>query len=176
MPKGGARKGAGRPKKEEFTPEKTAQRADAKRLRYLESLKGTPKGGGPGGPTGPRSKDCITREEKQAIRAMKWRVPAEAPEQAVELANEALGTIVKVMRQGVMFKHARTTLAAAAAVRDEVCGPIKRQVEVSGKLTYEQLVNASMVPENSLPPPEPAKNQELEAEYVKTLGDPPSDN
>lgn len=153
MPKGGVRPGVGRPKKEDLTPEKTEQRAMAKRLRYLErreawrkeAADNKAKGIAPNSKRGdPSLYGVISGEEKKALRAMKWRVPKDAPEAAAELAGEALEKIVKVMRQGVHFKNARNVLSSAVALRDDICGPVVRKMEVSAHMTYEQLVNASM--------------------------------
>lgn len=146
MPRGGTRPGAGRPKAKDLTPEKTKQREDAKRLRYLERRAANQTKPPSKSTNDPSLRGVISCAEQKALRAMKWRVPKDAPPEAAELAGEALGSIVKVMRQGVHFKHARNVLSAATAVRDDICGPVVRRVEVAAHMTYEQLVNASMSP------------------------------
>lgn len=62
---------------------------------------------------------------------MRWRVPESAPLPAAETAGEAFAALVEVMRKPFV-RGSREKLAAAKAIREEVCGPVKQQVEHSG--------------------------------------------
>lgn len=69
--------------------------------------------------------------EVAAIKAMRWRVPDAAPPPAADAAGEAFTALVEVMRKPFV-RGSREKLAAARAIREEVCGPVKQQVEHSG--------------------------------------------
>ena len=92
-----------------------------------------PRGGrraGAGRPKG--SQDKLPRGAVAAIKALRHRVPEGTPEPLADVADEAFATVVEVMR-GEVLEGARERLSAAAAVREEVCGPIPKKTEVSGK-------------------------------------------
>jgi biopolymer transport protein ExbB/TolQ len=160
----------GRPTKEDSTPEKVEARVAARRLRYLERREQWRKDAAERKAKGitdgkRRTYGALTAGEEKAIKAMKWRVPKEAPPEAAELAGEAFAVIVDVMRRGVPYRFARNTLSAAVAVRDDICGPVVRRVEVDAKMSYEQLVNASMAPPDRLPPAPGALREAEDAEF-----------
>lgn len=88
----------------------------------------------------------VSMAEQAALKTIgpRWRVPKDAPEEVAQLADEALGAITDVMRQKVYFKQAKNVLSAATVVREEVCGPAVRKLDISGHMTYEDLVTASL--------------------------------
>jgi hypothetical protein len=69
--------------------------------------------------------------ESSAIRAMKLRLPADAPEEHVQLAGEALETIIKVMRGEVSSLDAANRRNAAKDLREEICKPIPKPVALT---------------------------------------------
>lgn len=81
----------------------------------------------------PGAKDVLPRGAVAAIQAMKHRVPEGTPEALADLADEALNAAVEVMRGDWVVKGASAKLAAAALVREEVCGPIAKKHELTGK-------------------------------------------
>lgn len=74
-----------------------------------------------------------------AIKALGLRVPENTPQRYADDANEAYDTVVSVMRGEIDPEMAKVKLSAARVVREEVCGPVKQQVEHSG-----QVVNVSI--------------------------------
>lgn len=93
---------------------------------------GNPNGGkrpGAGRPKG--SKNTLPLGSVAAVKALRLRVPKDAPEEHAALADEALGTVVDVMRgrggRGALFR-----LMAAKEVRLEICGPMPKQIQVGG--------------------------------------------
>jgi hypothetical protein len=92
---------------------------------------GRPPGGrrpGAGRPPGARNK--LRAGEVAALKSLRWRVPEGTPEPIAALADEALEQIQVVMRKPV--PGSRERLSAARAIREEICGPVKQQVEHSG--------------------------------------------
>jgi hypothetical protein len=67
------------------------------------------------------------------VKAAGLRVPKDAPQAHRELADECLQTIVDVMRGDIGFIEAPMRLKASAHLREEICGPIPKPVELSGK-------------------------------------------
>lgn len=67
----------------------------------------------------------------RAMKALRHRVPEDASPEAAAIADEALDTVVEVMR-GNVRDLARERLSAAALVREEVCGPVVKRLEHSG--------------------------------------------
>lgn len=91
-----------------------------------------PRGGkraGAGRPAG--STDSLPRGSVALIKALRHRVPKDASPEAVAVADEALGTLVAVMR-GEVERFARERMSAAALLREEVCGPVPKKLEHSG--------------------------------------------
>ena len=64
---------------------------------------------------------------------MKLRLPPDATVEQEQLAGEALEVIVKVMRGEVRGMDAPTRRNAAKDIREEICKPIPKAVEMSGK-------------------------------------------
>jgi hypothetical protein len=90
--------------------------------------KRNPPGGRPRG-----SNNTLEYGEVKAVKAAGLRVPDTAKPAERELADEALGLLVTVMRGGVHFMEAPTRLKAATRIREEICGPLATKVEHSGK-------------------------------------------
>ena len=91
----------------------------------------TLKGAGPGRKKGQTA--ALPLGTVAAIRGLRHRVPEDASETAAEVADLAFETIVKVM-QGKIQKGTRDRLGAARIVREEVCGPIPKTIEVRGEI------------------------------------------
>lgn len=73
-----------------------------------------------------------------AIKALnkpptRLRVPEAATPEAAALADEALGAVLEVMRGEWVVKGAGEKLKAAAMLREEICGPQPKPVELTGK-------------------------------------------
>lgn len=90
-----------------------------------------PRGGkraGAGRPKG--SRDVLPRG---AVSILRLRVPPGATPEAAALADEALTAVAAVMRDDWKVKGAAAKLAAAAHLREEICGPMPQKHEVAGK-------------------------------------------
>lgn len=79
------------------------------------------------------SRNALPLNAVQAIRALRYRVPAGTPEPLAEVAGEAFERVVAVMRGEVLPDVAATVLKAATVVRHEVCGPLAQKLEHTGK-------------------------------------------
>lgn len=87
---------------------------------------------GAGRPAG--SKNTLPLGAVSAIRALRHRVPADAPKELADVAGEAFDAVVEVMRGEFRDSTvASTRLRAAAMVREEVCGPMAQKLEHTGK-------------------------------------------
>lgn len=86
--------------------------------------------------------------ESSAIRAMKLRLPEDATPEAVQLAGEALEVMVKVMRGEVCSEDAPHRRNAAKDIREELCKPIPKQVNLAdnegGKLSVSVNINRTV--------------------------------
>lgn len=80
----------------------------------------------------PGIKEVLPRGAVAAIRAMRHRVPEGTDEALAALADEALMSVVGVMRKPAR-RGALVGLMAAKAVREEVCGPIPKKHELTGE-------------------------------------------
>lgn len=92
-----------------------------------------PRGGkrnGSGRPGG--AKSALPAGTVSAIKALRHRVPDELSEDAKLVADRAFARIVAVMDEQCSPLGAFSVLAAAKAVREELCGPVKQKVEHSG--------------------------------------------
>jgi hypothetical protein len=87
---------------------------------------------GAGRPKGVR--EALPRGVVKAIKAMRHRVPEGTRPEVAELADEALATVVDVMR-GKVKRFARERLAAASVLREEVCGKASQKLEHQGSVT-----------------------------------------
>lgn len=84
---------------------------------------------GSGRPKG--SNNALPQGAVTAIKALKHRVPEGTAEPLADLAGEALVTVANVMRDGAR-PGAFAQLQAAAAIREEICGPMPKRTEISG--------------------------------------------
>lgn len=80
----------------------------------------------------PGSRNVLGYGEVAAIKAAGLRVPEAAPVDHRELADEALSTVVDVMRGRVHWQEAGPRLKAATLIRQEICGPVPTKLEHSG--------------------------------------------
>jgi hypothetical protein len=71
----------------------------------------------------------------RAVEALRHRVPEGTPAEIADIADEAFGTIVAVMRGQVpsFMGHASAVLRASTYIREEVCGPVAQKLEHAGK-------------------------------------------
>jgi hypothetical protein len=90
-----------------------------------------------------RENDKLPMGSIKAINAAKWRVPDDAPEAVQELADRALERIAAVMDGMVPDHKVQSTLKAAIAIREEVCGPPVKKLEVEGKMGLMALLTAA---------------------------------
>lgn len=74
---------------------------------------------------------------------IRHRVPEDLPEPVKALADRALARAVDVLEGRVDGPGATAVLKAATFIREEVCGPVPRDVKLTGKLSLEQLVAAA---------------------------------
>jgi hypothetical protein len=110
---------------------------------------GRPHGGyrpGAGRPAG--SKNVLPTGAVKAIKALRLRVPDNAPEEAKELADRALSRVADVMNGKVHSSIATPVLKAATHIREEICGPLTKKIEVEGKLGLSGLLDAVGAMEN----------------------------
>lgn len=125
---------------------------------------------GAGRPLG--SVNLLEYGETSAIRAMKLRVPAAATDEQAELAGESLETLIKVMRGEIKGADAPTRRNAAKDVREEICGPVAKQVNLAGPdggaLQVSIAINRTVAPRSGNLEPE---NRVL-AQPVDELADP----
>lgn len=77
----------------------------------------------------------------KAIKSLRLRVPDDAPDEAKELADRALQRVADVMNCKVSRFQATSVLKAAVHIREEVCGPITRKVEIDGKIGIAALLD-----------------------------------
>lgn len=106
--------------------------APAAKPKRKHRATGKPRGGkrpGAGRPTGARN--ALPQGAVAAIRALRHRVPEGTPEPLAELADEALATVAEVMRGQV--RRGTERLNAARVVREEICGPVPKQLRVGGE-------------------------------------------
>jgi hypothetical protein len=85
----------------------------------------------------------LTAADYEAIRAAKVRIPEKATPVEVTLAQRSLERMVEIMEGRVPFRKANAALKATVALREEICGPIQRTVNVQGGLSLEALVSAA---------------------------------
>lgn len=76
----------------------------------------------------------------RVIKTAGYRVPKDAPPEVAAIADRALQRYVDVMDERVEPMMAGHVLRAAEKVREEVCGPVPKEVKISGKLTLAQLI------------------------------------
>ena len=103
---------------------------DQPKRKHVATGKKPPGGARPGAGR-PKGANLLEYGESSAIRAMKLRVPEDAPEEYAQLAGEALETLVKVMRGEVHSEDAPHRRNAARDIREEICKPIPKAVAVT---------------------------------------------
>lgn len=87
--------------------------------------------------------DKLPRGAVTAVRASNWRIPDDAPEEARQLAQQALERIADVMHGRVPIERQAAVLKAATDLRAEVCGPPAQRLEVKGKMGLMALLTAA---------------------------------
>lgn len=111
-------------------------------LKRKHVRNGKPRGGarpGAGRPKG--SKDILPKGAVKALQALSLRVPADAHPEAKELADRALFRIADVMEGKVHQSIATPVLKAATTIREEVCGPIVRKIELDAKVGISAILD-----------------------------------
>jgi hypothetical protein len=86
----------------------------------------------PGAGRPPGSRNALPAGTARAIKALRHRVPEGVAPQLADVADEAFAAVVAVMRKPAT-PGAFARLQAAAAIREEVCGPVPKKHEVTGK-------------------------------------------
>ena len=71
------------------------------------------------------------------------RVPDNTDPQLAKIADRALERQLDVMEERVPPGLARAVLAASVELRDEICGPKPKAVNVKGELTLAEVVAAA---------------------------------
>lgn len=74
------------------------------------------------------------------VAALKLRHPADASEETKAAADWALQRLVDVASGKVSYRQAPSVIKAVVQMRDEICGPIPKDLNVKGQLTLEQLL------------------------------------
>ena len=98
---------------------------------------------GAGRPAG--SRNALPYGAVQALRSMRWRVPADAHPAVAEGADYALARIFDVLAGRVPAHKSTQVLKAAVVIREEFCGPVTRKMEVA-QATTVNVVNPYAVP------------------------------
>lgn len=115
--------------------------SETPKRKHRATGKKPPGGARPGAGRPQGSTNALGLGEARAVKALRLRVPESTPAPLADVADEAFGAIVGVMRAEYFDAGmAQARLRAAAMVREEVCGPVKQRVEHSFEgLTDEQL-------------------------------------
>lgn len=85
---------------------------------------------GAGRPEGTRN--ALPKGTVEAIRALRHRVPHDAPAEVADAAGYALQRVLEVLSGRVRGQDAGPVLKAAAMTREEFCGPLAQKVEATG--------------------------------------------
>lgn len=122
---------------------------------------------GAGRPKG--SRDVLPRGAVQAIKSLRLRVPEDAAPEHADLADRAFSRIVDVMDEQVLPDRAFAVLAAAKAVREEICGKQTEKVELDGKveIVIEKIASPAASPLRSSPLPERASASTEESDHAE---------
>jgi hypothetical protein len=112
------------------------------------NLRSAPPIGSPAGMTGIQAGSLpkprgLSPADYEAIAAARIRIPKTATPVEAKIAQRGLERLIEVMEGRVPFRKANAALKAAVMVREEICGPIQRTVEVKGGLSLEALVSAA---------------------------------
>lgn len=110
-----------------------SESADKPKRKHVATGKKPPGGKreGAGRPAG--TWNSLGYGEVKALKIAKLRVPDGASEGEAELAGVALGRMVDVMMDRLHPQSAGAVLKAATTIREEICKPIPKAVEVAGK-------------------------------------------
>lgn len=108
--------------------------------KHRATGKKAPGGRRPGAGRPPGAKSILPEGAVSAIRAANLRLPADAHPAAAEMAQRALERLADVLDDRVPSARVFGLLKAVAMAREEVCGPLATKVEVTGRLSLEQLV------------------------------------
>ena len=76
----------------------------------------------------------------KALEQMRHRVPDNVSDPLKVVADLAFQRKVDVMCGKVSFRQAPSVLKAACEVRDEICGPIPREMNIKAQMSLEMLV------------------------------------
>ena len=85
----------------------------------------------------------------RALKAAALRVPAGASAEVAEVAGYALERMVDVLAGKVSAAKAGTVLKAATSVREELCGPIEKRLQVQGAVSLNVVNPYATAPEES---------------------------
>jgi hypothetical protein len=76
----------------------------------------------------------------KAIKGLRHRVPPDTHEALAAVADRSFERLVEAMEGKVSFRQVPSVIKAATALREEICGPMPKEVKVSGTMTLEALV------------------------------------
>ncbi len=101
-----------------------------------------PGGARPGAGRPEGSKSPLPQGAVQAIEALRWQVPPEAPPSLGALADRAFQRVADVLEEKVHAANQASVLGAATRIREWVCGPAAQKhlvgtVPGEGPLTIE---------------------------------------
>jgi hypothetical protein len=130
---------------------------------------GKPHGGArPGAGRKPGIPNALPTGMVKALKALSLRVPADASEEAKELADRALQRVADVMDGKVHSSIATPVLKAATHLREEICGPIVRKIEIDGKIGLSAILDEmEALPEHAEEAGVVAAEAVIEAEVIK---------
>jgi hypothetical protein len=87
-----------------------------------------------------RRKNDLPKGMVKAIKGLRYRVPSDLPDEMAAIAHRAFERYVDVMEGKVSFRQAPSVIKAATAVRDEICGPLAKDINVKGTMSLEMLI------------------------------------
>ncbi len=100
-----------------------------------------PGGARPGAGRKPGTPNVLPRGAVKALKVCGLRVPKEVAPEVRELADTALSRVTDVMMEKVSIRRVNSVLKSAIHVREEICGPVARQVNVDAKLGIGALLD-----------------------------------
>jgi len=112
----------------------------------------------------------IPRGSAEALKTLKGghRIPEDVGGKAREAAERAFDRMIEVMEEKVDCRAAPHVLKAATAIREEVCGPIVRKIQVTTSL--EQMLAEAASDPGFGPPGAPALNVTVERKALPPEG------
>jgi hypothetical protein len=103
---------------------------------------GGPKGGPrPGSGRKPGTTNVLPTGAVKAIKALNMREPPNATESQKAILKETEDAVLKVMRGRVHGSIAMPVLKAATTVREEICGPIVKKIDLEAKVGLSHLLD-----------------------------------